>query len=162
MKQAIIAAVLLHFSAPAFASSIFTISLLQDGTNEITQLMYRDVPPAECAEALFKMAAIDTNQLVLVKVGPNVPTRRLLEQMKSIYKHGFRQILLCAQDGPALTMGLQYTSFYEEPPPLSYEEWIKAGNVPEPLPSLSPPPNINSVEQAVPGYPPQGVGSPEP
>ncbi len=93
MKVLLCAALLLIASVfTASASRVFTVSLFQMGTNQHLLLNNKPVTIEGARAVLPKVAALDTNQLIVVSVHDGVPAQQLLLILRLLEDTGFLNV----------------------------------------------------------------------
>jgi hypothetical protein len=99
MKWPAIAAVAVMLAMRADALSIFTISILHDGTNVVLTVNQRPLSVEKLKAITAKLGVLDSDQLVLVRLQTSVPAERLLAVLKILKDAGLKSVCVVPVDG---------------------------------------------------------------
>ena len=154
----IISALLLETQL-ATATSYVRIGISQGDTNLLLTL--QDIPftPDRLKEMMERVADIDNNQIILVIVDSRTPAEYLLSVISLLKETGLINVCIVPQHGRGTqdVLSLQVlpkTNEFIQVEPVDTDE---IHGLLEEIELID-----NSGEQGGPGYPPQGVGSPDP
>ena len=158
----LIVSALLLATQLATATSYVRIGISQGDTNTLLTLQDIPVTPERLQEMIARVAALDASQIIVVSVDSRTPAEFLLSALSLIKDLGLRNVCVVPQHDRE---ELDLLSLEERPKTNKFIQIYYADpeGIDDLLNKLAP---IESKdkwgEQAVPGYPPQGVGSPEP